>query len=104
MQHFQIIIITSANDKLKDMEASLMQTLKTTQDHGGMNIILERKHDQKQYKCEQCDFRANLKCNILNHKRRNHSDYKLLCDRCGYMTNDKSNFNHHVRAKHPEYL
>merc|ERR1711888_14002 len=100
MKHFKLIIVRSANDKLKDMEASLMQTLKTTEEYGGMNIRLERKHDQKQYKCEQCDFRANHKRNIWEHKRRNHSDYKVLCNQCGYMTNDKSSFNKHVRRKH----
>merc|ERR1712082_214691 len=88
MQYFKLFIITSANDKLKDMEANIMQTLKTTEEYGGMNIILERKHDQKQCKCEQCDFRANHKSNIARHKRRDHSDYKVLCDRCGYTTND----------------
>ena len=104
MQHFKLIIIRSANDKLKDMEASLMQTLKTTQDYGGMNIMLERKHNQKQYKCEQCDFRANGRDHIWQHKRRDHSDYKLLCDQCGYTTNQSSNFHKHFRRKHSEYL
>ena len=64
----------------------------------------KRKHDQKQYQCEQCDFRTNLKCNILNHKRRNHSDYKVLCDRCGYTTNINYNLKRNFKAKHPEYL
>ena len=86
------------------MEASMMQTMKTTQDHGGMNIILERKQDQKQWKCNQCDFRANLQCSISKHKRRDHSDYKVLCDQCGYMTKNKSNFNSHFKAKHPQYM
>ena len=108
MQHLQIIIITSADkysiEEWKDMEASLMQTLKTTQEYGGMNIILERNHDQKQYKCDQCDFRANGRDYIWQHKKRNHSDYKVLCDRCGYMTNQLSHLKVHVRRKHPEYL
>ena len=104
MQHFKLIILTSADEKLKDMEASLMQTLKTTEEYGGMNIILERKLNQKQYKCDQCDFRANGRDHIRNHKRRNHSDYKVLCDRCGYTTNDLGNLKRHVRRKHPEYL
>ena len=69
-----------------------------------MNIMLERKHDQKQYKCELCDFRANLKCDISNHKRRNHSDYKVLCEDCGYTTNVKSHFKRHFKAKHAKYL
>ena len=86
------------------MEASLMQTLKTTEEYGGMNIILERKHDQKQYQCDQCDFRANHKCNISHHKRRNHSDYKVLCDRCGYTTNHLGHLKRHFKAKHSEYL
>ena len=47
MQHFKLFIITSANDKLDDMEASVMQSLKTTEEYGGMKIILERKLDQK---------------------------------------------------------
>ena len=81
-----------------------MQTLKTTQEYGGMNIILEKTYEQKQYQCEECDFRAISSKHILQHKRRTHSDYKVLCDRCGYMTNDKCNFNRHFKAKHPEYL
>ena len=91
MQHFKLVIIRSAAkctaEEWKDMEASWMQTMKTTQENGGMNIMLERKHNQKMYKCDQCDFRANHKCNIWEHKRRNHSDYKVLCNRCGYTTN-----------------
>ena len=64
------------------------------------NIRLERRDDQKQFKCKLCEFRANGPRHIWQHKRRDHSDYKVLCDQCGYMTNDKSNFNHHVRSKH----
>ena len=108
MQYFKLFIITFADkyseEEWKDMEARLMQTLKTTEEHGGMNIILERKHDQKQYKCKQCDFRAIGSKHIYEHKKREHSDYKLLCDVCGYMTKVNSNFNRHVRVKHPEYL
>ena len=104
MQYFKLFIIISANDKLKDMEADIMQTLKTTEEYGGMNIRLERKYEQKQYQCKQCDFRSNRKCNILKHKRMEHSDYKLLCDECGYTTNDSSNFRKHVRRMHPEYV
>ena len=108
MQYFKLIIITSADkctvEEWKDMEASWMQNMKTTQEYGGMNIILERNHDQKQYKCEECDFRANGSQHIYEHKKRDHSDYKVLCDRCGYMTNQLSHLKRHVRAKHPEYL
>ena len=104
MQHFNLCIITSSDkypaEEWKDMEASLMQTLKTTQDHGGMNIRLERKHDQKQYKCNQCDFRAYIKRNIWEHKRREHSDYKVLCDQCGYTTNHLGHLKRHFKAKH----
>ena len=63
MKHFNLCIITSSDkysaEEWKDMEAIMMQTLKTTQEYGGINIILERKHDQKQYQCKQCDFRSN---------------------------------------------
>ena len=55
MQHFNLCIITSGDkysaEEWKDKEADFMQTLKTTQDHGRINIILERRYDQKQYKC-----------------------------------------------------
>ena len=108
MQYFNLCIITSSDkysaEEWKDMEAIMMQTLKTTQEYGGINIILERKHDQKQYKCNQCDFRANQKCDISNHKRREHSDYKVLCDRCGYTTNVSGHFKRHFKAKHAKYL
>ena len=83
------------------MEEDIMQTLKTTQDHGGMNIILERRDDQKQYQCDQCDFRANLKWNIWLHNIRTHSDYKVLCDQCGYMSNQLGHLHRHIKAKHP---
>ena len=69
-----------------------------------MNIILERRYDQKQFQCKLCEFRANVKSAISNHKRRNHTDYKVLCDRCGYMTKVKSNLNRHFKAKHAKYV
>ena len=81
-----------------------MQTLKTTQDHDGINIRLERRYDQKQYQCVQCNFRSNLKRNIWRHKRMEHSEYKVLCEKCGYSTNVKSSLNRHVKAKHAKYL
>ena len=81
-----------------------MQILKTTEEYGGINKILERRYDQKQYQCEQCDFRANDRHNIWEHKRRNHSYYKVLCDTCGYTTNHSSHLKRHIRAKHPEYM
>ena len=105
MQHFKLRTITSADkcsaEEWKDLEASMMQTMKTTQEYGGINIRLERKQDQKQWKCDQCDFRANLQSSLSNHKR---SDYMLLGDRCGYMTKNNSNFGTHFRGKHPEYM
>ena len=105
MQYFNLCIITSSDkysaEEWKDMEASLMQTLKTTQDYGGINIILERKHDQKQYKCNQCDFRANGRDHIYEHKRRYHSGYKVLCDQCGYISNQLGHLHRHIKAKHP---
>ena len=108
MQHFNLCIITSSDkystEEWKDMEGSLMQTLKTTQDHGGINIRLERKHKQKQFQCELCDFRANHKNNIYAHKRRDHSDYKVLCDQCGYTTNQLGHFKRHFKAKHAKYV
>ena len=104
MKHFNLCIIKSSTEKLKDVKASLIQTLKTTQDHGGMNIILERRYDQKQFQCELCEFRANQKCDISNHKRRIHTDYKVLCDRCGYTTNDLGHLKRHVKAKHAKYV
>ena len=108
MKHFNLCIITSGDkysaEEWKDMEASLMQTLKTTQEYGGINIILERKHDQKQFQCKLCDFRTNHKSNIWQHKRMEHSDFKVVCDQCGYMTKVESDFNRHFKAKHAKYL
>ena len=106
MQYFKLFIITSADKysegEWKDMEADIMQTLKTTQDYGGINIMLERKHDQKQFQCKLCEFRSNLKSAISHHKRRDHSDYKVLCDQCGYISNQLGNLKRHFRRKHPE--
>ena len=82
------------------MEASFMQTLKTITEYGGMNIRLERRYDQKQFQCELCDFRANGRDHIWQHKRRTHSNYMLLCDRCGYTTKVNSDLHSHVRRKH----
>ena len=55
-----------------------MQTMKTTQEYGGMNIILEREPDLKQWKCKHCDFRANLQSSLSIHKRREHSNLSLI--------------------------
>ena len=105
MQHFKLFIITSANkcsiEEWEDMEAIMMQTLKTTEEYGGINIRLERRDDQKRYNCKQCNFRSNHKCNISNHKRMEHTDYMLLCDQCGYMTNHSGHLHRHIKAKHP---
>ena len=53
MKYFKLIIIMSADkystEQWKDMEAKKMQTLKTTQEYGGINVRLERKQDQKLY-------------------------------------------------------
>jgi len=82
MKHLNLIIITSTNkcsaEEWQYMETSLMQTLKTTEEYGGMNIILERKLNPKLYKCNQCDFRANTLQLLCQHKRRTHSDYRLV--------------------------
>ena len=105
MQHFKLFIITSANkysiEEWKDVEAIMMQTLKTTEEYGGINIRLERRDDQKRYNCKQCNFRSNHKCNISNHKRRDHSDYKVLCDQCEYTSKNLSHLKRHIKAKHP---
>ena len=105
MQLFKLFIITSANkcsiEEWEDMEAIMMQTLKTTEEYGGINIRLERRDDQKLYKCNQCDFRADTTQLITQHKRRDHSGYKVLCDQCGYMSNVLSHLKHHIKAKHP---
>ena len=105
MKHFNLCIITSANkcsiEEWEDMEAIMMQTLKTTEEYGGINIISERKHDQKQFQCKLCEFRSNHKSTISHHKRREHTDYMLLCDQCGYITNDLRHLNRHFKAKHP---
>ena len=105
MQHFNLCIITSANkcsiEEWEDMEAIMMQTLKTTEEYGGINIRMERRDDQKLYKCNHCDFRANSKSAISHHKRRDHSGYKVLCDQCGYISNQSSSLKRHFRRKHP---
>merc|ERR1711895_93967 len=58
-QYFKLIILTDVDkystEERKDMEASMMQTMKTTQEYGRINIRLERKQDQKKWKCDQCD-------------------------------------------------
>ena len=86
------------------MEADIMQILKTTEEYGGINIMLEKTYEQKQYKCKQCDFKANGTNHIWNHKKREHSDYKVICDRCGYTTNHLGHLKRHFKAKHSKYV
>ena len=120
MQHFKLIIIRSAAkctvEEWKDMEASWMQILKTTEEYGGINKILERRYDQKQYQCEQCDYNSKVKCNVQRHMKvhmkrneahpttkRKHDQKQYQCEQCDFRANGRNNISDHKRRKYTDY-
>ncbi|KAJ8675106.1 hypothetical protein QAD02_010892 [Eretmocerus hayati] len=61
-----------------------------------------RKHtDTKQYECDQCDKKYNLKADLTSHKKYKHSDTKeFVCDVCGRVCNTANGLYGHQKYAH----
>ena len=46
-------------------------------------------HESVEYPCDQCDYKATLKGNILKHLKSKHEGIKFPCDQCDYKATKK---------------
>ena len=42
---------------------------------------------EKKFACDQCDFKATLRDNLLKHIKSRHKGVKFQCDQCHYKAN-----------------
>ena len=52
------------------------------------------------HKCDQCDFLAEGKQHLADHRRSKHDNTRLFCTLCSYSTTVSTQFNHHLDVKH----
>ena len=52
---------------------------------------------ENKFKCQQCEFRSNMKSNVTKHVKSEHS---ISCDKCDFKTSNKMHLNMHVKACH----
>ena len=52
---------------------------------------------ENKFKCQQCEFRTNMKSNVTKHVKSEHS---ISCDKCDFKTSNKMHLNMHVKACH----
>ena len=61
---------------------------------------LKSKHGGIKYPCDQCDFKATQKSNLLTHLKSKHEGVKYPCDQCDYKATTKGSFLIHFKSKH----
>ena len=52
------------------------------------------------FPCDQCDYRATKKCNLLTHINSIHRGFQLLCGQCDYKATQKGHLLTHVKSTH----
>ena len=50
--------------------------------------------------CDQCDFKATYKSNLLTHIKSIHEGVKYPCDQCDYKATWRSHLLRHLKSKH----
>ena len=56
------------------------------------------------FSCNQCDYKAKGKGDILKHMKSKHEGLMgsfFSCDQCDYKTTDKAHLWQHLKSKHP---
>ena len=50
--------------------------------------------------CDQCDYIATQKSNLLRHKESKHEGVKFPCDQCDYKATEKGSLLKHIKSIH----
>ena len=57
-------------------------------------------HKGVKFSCDQCDYKATQKGNLLSHIKAIHEGIKISCDQCDYKATQKGNLLSHIKAIH----
>ena len=84
-------------------------TLKNTRaaSQGSIRNHMIRWHWEKHITCESvgCDFKANTKSAMNDHKQRVHDkEKKITCELCGFLTHCKQYLHAHIKIKHENQM
>ena len=83
--------ITSLNS-LKDIDGN-------GRDFITNKVIREKKYERIMYKCNQCEFEATQKWNLITHKNP-FMNVRYGCNQCEYKATEKRHLNSHRMAIH----
>jgi len=56
--------------------------------------------NNKEFPCDQCDYKATYACNLTSHKRTVHQGLYYSCSLCEYKSSRKDRLNKHYLNKH----
>lgn len=92
----------------KNGEACCPHCQKYFSDKKKVKLHVQRVHKQiKNHKCDECEYRAHTKWDILRHIKTNHllpheSDPKdmRICPDCGKVLKGNNHLNFHIKTKH----
>ena len=56
--------------------------------------------DLLRFDCDQCDYKATRKNNLLTHLKSKHEGIKYPCDQCDYKGTGKGNLSRHLKSIH----
>ena len=57
-------------------------------------------HKGVKLSCDQCDYKATQKGNLLKHIKAIHEGIKFSCDQCSYMATRKGSLFRHIKSIH----
>ena len=52
------------------------------------------------FPCDQCDYKATQKGDLLKHIKSLHEGVKIPCGQCDYKATEKGHLLRHVKSKH----
>jgi hypothetical protein len=57
-----------------------------------------------EWACDDCDFRTNMRCNLLQHVQSKHKsgDVKMTCDVCRFVTTNRAYLQKHIKKVHED--
>ena len=57
-------------------------------------------HENIEFPCDKCNYKATWRGSLLKHMRSNHSGFMFLCDQCDFKTIWRKSLMSHVESKH----